>query len=299
MATQCPLDVREAGDPGTPGLGTVQAPLPQGRLLMTVGGLVGPPGIFAIVVLDQDGLHQIDTTMDWTVNGATWESTDTAIFDSEQAGQRHLFRLHLGDASIEQLTSDPTLAQGNASVAPDGRIVHEQWSCVTGLFDGLHVTSADGARSAITEPQTTTDQPYDEQPSVSPDGQSVAFVHQVGDGSGGVFVVPIDGGTITRLTDDASETGRPRWSPDGSTLLFSRDGALWTVPSSGGTPLQITKDAPYRWEADWSPDGTRIVFKTYSGGDHIDLHTADPDGSNEEELWVGDGSSPEQPDWGA
>ena len=104
-ATQCPLDDREDGPPGTPGLGTVQTPLAQGRLLMTVGTCRTPWHL-----RDRrdrsDGIHEIDTTAHWTINGATWESADTAIFDSEQAGPRHLFRLHLGDGASS--SSRPT-----------------------------------------------------------------------------------------------------------------------------------------------------------------------------------------------
>ena len=191
-----------------------------------------------------------------------------AVFDSQHAGQRHLFRLHLDDGSIEQLTSGPSEAQGSVSVLPDGRLVHESWSCTTGLYLGIHVTSADGTQtSAITDPQDSATSGDDEQPDGSPDGRSVAFVRQVGDGTGAIFVVPVDGGTATRLTKDIADIARPQWSPDGRTILFEVSGQLWTVPSTGGDPQQIPRCPAYCWQGDWSPDGTRIIFKNWVYGD--------------------------------
>src|SRR6478735_6337051 len=67
-ASQCPLDEQGIGAPGTPGLGTLKSTLPGGRVLMTVGSLVGPTGIFAVAVIDDMGIHEIDTTPDWTMN---------------------------------------------------------------------------------------------------------------------------------------------------------------------------------------------------------------------------------------
>jgi hypothetical protein len=307
VADQCPPDQQEQGPTGTPGLGAVQTPPAAGRILMTVGGLVGPTGVFAVALIDSSGVHPVNTTVDPTMNGLAWETADTAVFDSERAGQRHLFRLHLADGNIEQITNDPTVAEGAASVAADGRIVHEQWSCVTGLMLGIHVTSADGTQStAITAAQASADQPYDDQPGVSADGKTVAFVHEDGQGNGAIFVVPIDGGTATRLTESLPDVEDPHWSPDGSKILFSHAGAsnstdLWTVPATGGAPTQITHSGTMTssWAADWSPDGTQIVFKKFAyGAIQDDVRVIEADGSNEQVLWAGDHASAEQPDWG-
>jgi Tol biopolymer transport system component len=269
---------------------------------MTVGSLVGDTGVFSVVVIDASGIHEIPTTPDWTMNALQWETPATAVFDSQRAGQRHLFRLHLDDGTIDQLTSDPSQAEGQVSILPDGRLVHEAWSCSTGLYLGIQVTSPDGTQTvAITDPQVAADSGDDEQPAASPDGRSVAFVRQVGDGTGAIFSVPVDGGTPTRLTDDIAEIARPRWSPDGSTILYGVSGNLYSIPSSGGTPQQVTDcSGVYCWEGDWSPDGSQILYKRFVfDSDHVEVWIADADGSSPHALWVGDHSSAEQPDWGA
>ena len=55
------------------------------------------------------------------------------------------------------------------------------------------------------------------QPSLSPDGRSVAYVSNHG-GQWDVFVGLVSGGTPVRVTDDANLELRPRFSPDGSRI---------------------------------------------------------------------------------
>jgi hypothetical protein len=299
----CQPEERGAGAAGTPGLGTLRTPLPQGRVLMTVGALAGPSGAFAVAVIDQTGLHEVDTAPDWTMSEATWETSDTVLFDSARAGERHLFRLHLGDGSVDQLTSDPEYEQGGPSPLPDGRIVHEQWSCTSGLNDGLRVARPDGTDAgAITEARSGTDMTADVQPHGSPDGRTIVFLRDEGDGTGALFTVPTDGGTPTRLTAAMQDIVRPRWSPDGRTILFSANQTeLWTVPAAGGTPTQLTHGGgqAFSWEGHWSPDGAHILFSHWVlGADHTEIHEANSDGTDEQVLWVGDHSSAEEPDWG-
>ena len=52
-----------------------------------------------------------------------------------------------------------------------------------------------------------------------------------------------------------------RWSPDGKTLLFLRDGQISLLPADGGEPRALTQHAT-RADArrSWSPDGTTVYF---------------------------------------
>jgi Tol biopolymer transport system component len=67
---------------------------------------------------------------------------------------------------------------------------------------------------------------------VSPDGRLLAF-----DLVTAIWVLDAHGGTAKRLTDDLQDATRPRWSPDGSRLVFRsyRDGNfhLWTIGLDG------------------------------------------------------------------
>lgn len=98
-------------------------------------------------------------------------------------------------------------------------------------------------------------------PSWSPDGKQIAYVSapDAGDAGGGdaardamakrrIWIMNADGPDKRRLTDDAAyRDERPRWSADGSQIVFSRidvndRASLWMVPSAGGTPRQIADD---------------------------------------------------------
>lgn len=100
---------------------------------------------------------------------------------------------------------------------------------------------------------------------VSQDGTRIAF-----DLVTGIWVVPVEGGTAQRLTDDLQDATQPHWSPDSRTLVFQafRDGNfhLWTVDAAGGAPRQLTSGPFDHREPKFSPDGKRLVFSSDRGG---------------------------------
>jgi dipeptidyl aminopeptidase/acylaminoacyl peptidase len=97
----------------------------------------------------------------------------------------------------------------------------------------------------------------------SPDGSRIAYA-----GAGSVYVVPLDGGAPTLL----SEGSAPRWSPDGSRLALTVQDGISVVTVDGSRTIRIANG----YEAAWSPDGNRIVT-------HVEKRTS---GSFHEELWV-------------
>ena len=103
------------------------------------------------------------------------------------------------------------------------------------------------------------------QPSLSPDGRSVAFVSNR-EGQYDIWVGLVTGGRLVRITNDPNLEATPRWSPDGATIAYSRlnDSGLfdiWQIPALGGTPRRIVTDA---MEPGWSADGRSIVYRNLS-----------------------------------
>jgi Tol biopolymer transport system component len=108
-------------------------------------------------------------------------------------------------------------------------------------------------------------------PSWSPHNHRIAFTRYRGTpAKGGVWTMPVKGGTATPATSDAARNWNPIWSPDGKYLYFVSDRSgsmnLWRVPideGSGkalGEPEPITTPAAYLAHPNLSADGKRIAY---------------------------------------
>jgi len=102
-------------------------------------------------------------------------------------------------------------------------------------------------------------------PSISPDGQSVAFsVRQ--NGKAFLYVIQADGTKSHILSAALDLRGSPAWSPDGQSLISAAADRgtphLFRIPLNGGSPE--TFFAAYSLDPAWSPDGRLLV---YSGPD--------------------------------
>jgi Tol biopolymer transport system component len=111
-------------------------------------------------------------------------------------------------------------------------------------------------------------------PAYSPDGSLIAFASDRGryPARQGIYVMNADDGSqarrVTSLPPAASLDYAPRFSPEGTRLVFTREvdeassaAALYVVNLDGSSPRKITPGDLSPGDADWSPDGKRIVFE--------------------------------------
>ncbi len=94
---------------------------------------------------------------------------------------------------------------------------------------------------------------------VSPDGQTLAF-ELLGD----IYTMPVGGGRATPITRGPAFDSQPRWSPDGTRIVFlsDRDGGenVWTMhPDGSGTRAVSKGDNNLYASPEWTPDGEYIV----------------------------------------
>lgn len=130
----------------------------------------------------------------------------------------------------------------------------------------LSATSATAApRSTADAGQATLTEGTNLMVAVSPDGQWLAF-----DLVTAIWVTPAAGGRSRRLTDDLQDATRPRWSPDGKTIVFQsyRDGNfhLWSIHPDGSGLHQLTTGRFDYREPAYTPDGRAVVFSSDRGG---------------------------------
>lgn len=132
-------------------------------------------------------------------------------------------------------------------------------------------------------------------PDLSPDGSKLLYV-SVATGNREVMVLDLASGNRTNLTENAEEDLLPKWSPDGSSILFFSTrgeargeqgafrGNLFVMASDGSNPRRLTKTPlSSSFGGSWSPDGKSVLLARRSGG-KIDLYVLAVDGSGERRL---------------
>lgn len=113
--------------------------------------------------------------------------------------------------------------------------------------------------------QITTEKGPDIYPSVSPDGERLAFQRSQKDNYD-IWVVDTETGRgLTRVTNHPLDDRNPSWFPDSRTMAFDSPRvdtySIWRKSASGtGGVTQITRGGTVDFDADVSPNGHRIVF---------------------------------------
>ena len=174
-------------------------------------------------------------------------------------------------------------ARADSERAPSGRIVF-----VRG--EHLYVTTVDGRKVRRLTQHATS-------PAVSRDGRRIAFVRDKS-----IWVMRSDGSGQARLTS-GHEDWTPAWSPDGSTIYFSRlvegrdklgsyafSQPLFRMQADGSALRQLTRPRP--WDHGVcdespaaSPDGRVVAYASFGECDRgydVGIDAIDPEGKRVE-----------------
>ena len=160
----------------------------------------------------------------------------------------------------------------------------------------INITNADGEGVG-----------QDQAGSWSPDGTKITFQserNKIKDRAQmDIFIADVEkrdiGKNQINLTNHEAEDRLPRWSPDGTAVVFEskRDGnwEIYTVGIDGENLTRITENDKDDVKAQWSPGG--IVFQSKRDG-NWEIYRSDPDGNNQVNL-SNDPGSDQKPIWSA
>jgi TolB protein len=124
------------------------------------------------------------------------------------------------------------------------------------------------------------------------------------DGNDQIYSMNTDGSSLIRLTSNLSNDEHPRWSPNGTKILFqsdrddsvSRTHHVYVMNADGSGQTRLTTDATDDCNAEWSGDGTKIVFQSLRNGSYYQIYTMNADGSGQ--VNVSNGTAADtQPSW--
>ena len=190
------------------------------------------------------------------------------IHSSNRGGATNIWLMPRDGATPTRVTTGPG-PDDTPSIAADGTLVFgsSRWRSVLLTHD----LAAGTTRTLLTHSRFLW------APAFSPDGREVAYSQGEVDGSWHIWVTPVSGdGTPRRLTSTDQGEIYPRFTPDGSFVLFHNWNAptsVWRVPRGGGPPALLPiAQKPGDTYADMSPDGRTVAFvRVDPNGEHVYL----------------------------
>ena len=130
-------------------------------------------------------------------------------------------------------------------------------------------------------------------PDFSPDGRQIAFGHDM-TGTLELYVINTDGSGLTQITHGGGLV--PRWSPDGTHLVFSKfvvisplfpdvgAGVIATIKADGTDEKLLSSRVWDSLDGEYTQDGKHIVFETTTDGYVAALWIMNTDGSHQRRL---------------
>jgi len=203
-----------------------------------------------------------DPAIDWS---PAWSPDGRYLnFSSNRSGGFNLWRVAIDESSGRPRGEPmpvpiPRSSIGHLSFSADGTSIAMTSYSAQSNIEALAFDPQNGTVGARRKVTNTSETPSS--PSVSPDGQWVAFHQELSNGREDLWVVRRDGTRLRQLTNDAAHDRRPSWSNDGNRLMFYSDRSgryqVWTIAADGGGLTQVTDYPGLVIEPVRAPDGAR------------------------------------------
>jgi len=270
-------------------------------------------GVAAVVVMGavavgcggDGGNYSIDTVIGQPNGGILGSTRDLILFVSVRTGSAEIWAVNSAGGNPIRLTATGAHDQTPAW-SPDGDNI---------VFSSSWVTSADLLRASVHNNtlidqngqvayyyRMTGRQGSNFGPSWSVNDR-IAFISDREDPNFEIYTMGINGDDVQRLTNDPAADSSPKWSPDGSEIVFSSNRTsntpdIFIMNADGSNVRQITHSTQH-WASlapEFSPDGTRIAYVLQQPSGDRDIYTMDVTGGDQQRLTT-DGWGHHHPSW--
>ncbi len=205
-----------------------------------------------------------------------FEATEIQEYDLHPDGRKAVCSINAGDnwelATLDLktgktrrfLTGEQSLM--SPTYSPCGSIVAYQADFEGNEDHDIFTVSTDGRKRSM----VTKDQADNQDPHFSPDGSMIAFISNREGDIENLFVSGLDGGSVSKLSNEELPVRTLAWSPDGSMISFGTgigdEDYISVVDVRKGKVKRVLskKDAEYgayggfgSTPSPWSPDNTR------------------------------------------
>jgi serine/threonine-protein kinase len=240
----------------------------------------------SIWILDANGGEPVPVTDDEHMNMSPQWLPDSRhlLFVSDRDGPRGIYVVEVGPQGPRGpprsvlSSSDPH----SISISADGRrLAYAKFTVAPNIWS-IPIPRSGSVSISEAAPVTEGNQVI-ESPSLSPDGEWIAFSSDVR-GEFDIYKMPLEGGRPQLVADITGGELDPNWSPDGAEIAFYSLGSDGTgnrilevlvVSADGGTPEQLTDFPGWDYGPDWSPDGLAIAFSSQG-----------PHGAGPANIWI-------------
>lgn len=212
-----------------------------------------------LYLMDADGSNLVQLTDDAFSDGAPDWSADgkQLLFHSDRDGNMEIYVMDIDGTNLRRLTHDARRQD-----------VLAVWQPVAG--SGVVIVP-----------------PEDIEPPAPSEPEHILFTSERS-GNFEIYVMDVESGKVTNLTNHPADDVAPRWSPDGGRIAFisDRDGQ-WGIylMNADGSGISLLTTNIYQDGQDfvWSPDGRYIAYRGDGEGTQ-DIYILDVDSGQERNL---------------
>jgi Tol biopolymer transport system component len=239
------------------------------------------PGTDSIVLMNNDGTGQLiiaNQAGRFEAVQLGYDGKRGVVSAEDSNGYLQIVYVDLGDKNnpvVTELTTDAENHWGPQISWDGSKVVFTKWVDSANNYQAVIMSASGGTETVI---PTDFEANY---PTFTPDGKLV-FEN---DDTDTISIMNTDGtglATITSEQDTEHGDWAPSVSPDGKTVVLSRQSNIYSVAITGGTVTQLTKNGR-SWDPMFVKD--KIVYISYpTDGSSAEVLSMNVDGTNPKRL---------------